>query len=232
MSTEPGRVGERAVATVNGKVIGIPAVVDNLGRGLQQDAVRRARTAAAGPDWTWQEFVADAKKLTNPAISSSAPRTSPRHRGHRPAPGGALLWESGRAAARRRTTRRRRSTLAAGLASLNTLRTMAGHGQVDVPDPSDSAYSNLFNSGKIGMPGHRAVGPCPRSPTSSTGCRLRAAYHRHQRRPPRPSPARTIGHLQQQPGLGGAAAEQFLLWLTAPQCTGHTGRCRPATCPA
>src|SRR6266496_3813244 len=60
--------GERAVATVNGKVIGIPAVVDNLAVVYDKTLFAKAGLQPPGPDWTWQEFVADAKKLTNPAI--------------------------------------------------------------------------------------------------------------------------------------------------------------------
>src|ERR1700716_3864104 len=60
--------GERAVATVNGKVIGIPAVVDNLAVVYNKTLFARAGLQPPGPDWTWPEFVADAQKLTNPAI--------------------------------------------------------------------------------------------------------------------------------------------------------------------
>src|ERR1700716_1468844 len=60
--------GERAVATVNGKVIGIPTVVDNLAVVYNKTLFARAGLQPPGPDWTWPEFVADAQKLTNPAI--------------------------------------------------------------------------------------------------------------------------------------------------------------------
>src|SRR6266581_7266998 len=60
--------GERAVATVNGKVIGIPALVDNLAVVYNKTLFAKAGLQPPGPGWTWQDFVADAKKLTNPAI--------------------------------------------------------------------------------------------------------------------------------------------------------------------
>ena len=60
--------GERAVATVNGKVIGIPAVVDNLAVVYNKTLFARAGLQPPGPGWTWQQFEADAQKLTNPAI--------------------------------------------------------------------------------------------------------------------------------------------------------------------
>src|SRR6185437_14804833 len=125
--------GERAVATVNGKVIGIPALVDNLAVVYNNTLFAKAGLPVPGPGWTWQDFVADAKKLTNPAIKQFGtayvtPGTEDTVWHWEP-----LLWE------------------AAGLASLNTLRTMAVTDKSMYLDPSDSAYSNLFNSGKIGM---------------------------------------------------------------------------------
>src|SRR5947209_5602326 len=58
-------VGERDVATVNGKVIGIPALVDNLGVVYNKTLFAQAGLAPPGPGWTWQQFVADSAKLTN-----------------------------------------------------------------------------------------------------------------------------------------------------------------------
>ncbi len=60
--------GERAVATVNGKVIGIPALVDNLAVVYNKTLFAKAGLQPPGPGWTWSDFVADAKKLTNPAV--------------------------------------------------------------------------------------------------------------------------------------------------------------------
>jgi multiple sugar transport system substrate-binding protein len=57
-------VGERKVATVNGKVIGVPALVDNLAVVYNKTLFARAGLAPPGPDWTWAQFQADAKKLT------------------------------------------------------------------------------------------------------------------------------------------------------------------------
>ena len=61
-----------------------------------------------------------------------------------------LLWEAG---GQLLTPDNKKAAFdsAAGLASLNTLRTMAVTDKSMYLDPSDSAYANLFNSGKIGM---------------------------------------------------------------------------------
>src|SRR5205807_1859210 len=103
-----------------------------------------------GPGWTWQDFVADAKKLTNPAIKQFGtayvtPGTEDTVWHWEP-----LLWEAG---GQLLTPDNKKAAFdsAAGLASLNTLRTMAVTDKSMYLDPSDSAYANLFNSGKVGM---------------------------------------------------------------------------------
>src|SRR6266496_1471453 len=142
--------GERAVATVNGKVIGIPAVVDNLAVVYNKTLFAKAGLQPPGPDWTWQEFVADAKKLTNPAIKQFGTAYVTPGTEDTVWHWEALLWEAG---GQLLTPDNKKAAFdsAAGLASLNTLRTMAVTDKSMYLDPSDSAYSNLFNSGKIGM---------------------------------------------------------------------------------
>src|SRR5580692_5276182 len=88
-------VGERDVATVKGKVIGIPALVDNLAVVYNKTLFAKAHLPLPGPDWTWAQFEADAKKLTNPAVKQFGTAYV--------TPGSedtvwhweALLWESG-----------------------------------------------------------------------------------------------------------------------------------------
>src|ERR1700755_1756125 len=58
-------VGERDVATVNGKVIGIPALVDNLAVVYNKKLFAQAGLQPPSASWTWSDFVADARKLTN-----------------------------------------------------------------------------------------------------------------------------------------------------------------------
>src|SRR5215469_16786588 len=60
-------VGERDVATVNGKVIGVPALVDNLAVVYNKTLFAQAGLKPPTQNWTWSQFVADAKRLTNPA---------------------------------------------------------------------------------------------------------------------------------------------------------------------
>ena len=205
--------GERAVATVNGKVIGIPAVVDNLAVVYNKTLFAKAGLQPPGPDWTWQEFVADAKKLTNPAIKQFGTAYVTPGTEDTVWHWEALLWEAG---GQLLTPDNKKAAFdsAAGLASLNTLRTMAVTDKSMYLDPSDSAYSNLFNSGKIGM---LVTGPWDLSvfPNVKYGVQVMPAY-----------PGTSGGHqtisgpdnwvIFNNSPARVAAAEQFLLWLTAP----------------
>jgi multiple sugar transport system substrate-binding protein len=57
----------QATATVDGKVIGFPAVVDNLGLIYNKDLFDAAGVAYPTKDWTWDDFRAAAKALTDPS---------------------------------------------------------------------------------------------------------------------------------------------------------------------
>ena len=55
------------MATVNGKVLGVPALVDNLAVVYNKDLFAQAGVPSPSPDWTWDDLVADAKALTDPS---------------------------------------------------------------------------------------------------------------------------------------------------------------------
>ena len=57
----------RQTATPNGHVIGFPAVVDNLALMYNKKLFQAAGLAAPTNTWTWDDFRAAAKKLTDPA---------------------------------------------------------------------------------------------------------------------------------------------------------------------
>jgi multiple sugar transport system substrate-binding protein len=204
--------GERAVATVNGKVIGIPALVDNLAVVYNKTLFAKAGLQPPGPDWSWQDFVADAKKLTNPAIKQYGtayvtPGTEDTVWHWEP-----LLWEAG---GQLLTADNKKAAFdsAAGLAALNTLRMMAVTDKSMYLDPSDSAYSNLFNSGKIGM---LVTGPWDLATFNNVkyGVQVMPSF-----------PGTSGGHqtisgpdnwvVFNNGSARTTAAEQFLLWLTA-----------------
>ncbi len=210
-------VGERDVATVNGKVIGIPALVDNLAVVYNKTLFAKAGLQPPSPNWTWSQFMADAQRLTDPAIKQFGTAYV--------TPGSedtvwhweALLWEAGGEILNPSNTKAAFDS-PAGLKSLETLSTMAVTDKSMYLDPTDSEYANLFNSGKIGM---LVTGPWDLSgfPNVHYGVQIM------------PSFAGTDGGHQTISGPDNwvifnngsarvAAAEKFLLWLTAtPQAT-------------
>jgi multiple sugar transport system substrate-binding protein len=60
----------RQVATSNGKVIGIPALVDNLALIYNKKLFDAAGMAYPTDQWSWDDFRAAAKKLTNKATNT------------------------------------------------------------------------------------------------------------------------------------------------------------------
>ncbi|MBV9444346.1 MAG: ABC transporter substrate-binding protein [Streptosporangiaceae bacterium] len=205
-------VGERDVATVNGKVIGVPALVDNLAVVYNKTLFANAGLTPPGPDWTWQEFQADAKKLTNPAIKQYGTAYV--------TPGNedtvwhweALLWEAG-GQLLSADGKQAAFNSPAGLASLNTLRAMAVTDRSMYLDPTDSAYDNLFNSGKIGM---LVTGPWDLATFTNVkyGVQVMPAYPDGKGHQTISGPDNWV--VFNNGAANVAAAEKFLLWLTAP----------------
>jgi len=205
--------GERDVATVNGKVIGIPALVDNLAVVYNKKLFAKAGLPVPGPDWTWQQFTADARKLTDPAAKQYGTAYVTPGTEDTVWHWETLLWEAGGSLL---TAGNKKAAFdsAAGLQSLETLRTMAVTDKSVYLDPTDNAYANLFNSGKVGM---LVTGPWDLGnfPNVDYGVQVMPSY-----------PGTSGGH-QTISGPDNwvvfnngssqvSAAEQFLLWLTAP----------------
>jgi len=206
-------VGERDVATVNGRVIGVPALVDNLAVVYNKTLFAKAHLPLPSPNWTWPQFVADAKQLTNVSIKQYGTAYV--------TPGSedtvwhweALLWAAGGTILNPANTKAAFDS-PAGLLSLNTLRTMAITQRSMYLDPTDSAYANLFNSGHIGM---LVTGPWDLSgfPNVHYGVQIMPSF-----------PGTTGGHqtisgpdnwvIFNNGASRVSTAENFLLWLTAP----------------
>jgi multiple sugar transport system substrate-binding protein len=206
-------VGERDVATVNGRVIGIPALVDNLAVVYNKTLFGQAHLQPPSANWTWQQFVSDAAKLTNPAKKQFGTAYV--------TPGSedtvwhweALLWEAG-GQILKPGNKQAAFDSPAGLRALTTLRDMAVGDHSMYLDPTDSAYANLFNSGRIGM---LVTGPWDLSafPNVHYGVQIMPSF-----------PGTSGGHqtisgpdnwvIFNNGAAHVAAAEKFLLWLTAP----------------
>ncbi|HEX5189357.1 MAG TPA: ABC transporter substrate-binding protein [Streptosporangiaceae bacterium] len=205
-------VGERAVATVNGKIIGVPALVDNLAVVYNKKLFAQAGLTPPSANWTWAQFQADAKALTKPSIKQYGtayvtPGSEDTVWHWEP-----LLWEAGGQILNSSNTKAAFDS-AAGLQSLNTLRTMAVTDRSMYLDPTDSPYANLFNSGKIGM---LVTGPWDLSGFNHVnyGVQIMPAF-----------PGASGGHqtisgpdnwvLFNNGRAQVSAAEKFVLWLTA-----------------
>jgi multiple sugar transport system substrate-binding protein len=206
-------VGERDVATVKGRVIGIPALVDNLAVVYNKTLFAKAHVPLPSPTWTWPQFVADAQKLTDASIKQYGTAYVTPGTEDTVWHWEALLWEAGGAILNPASTKAAFDS-PAGLTSLDTLRTMAVTDHSMYLDPTDSAYANLFNSGHIGM---LVTGPWDLSafPNVHYGVQIMPSF-----------PGTDGGH-QTISGPDNwvvfnngasrvATAEKFLLWLTAP----------------
>jgi multiple sugar transport system substrate-binding protein len=143
--------GERAVATVDGKVFGVPALVDNLAVVYNKDLFEAAGLPEPTPDWTWADFQADAAAIADPSKKISGVMF--------PADGSettvweyeAMLWAAGGDILNADNTEAVFNS-AAGVRALTTLQQMRQAGSLDLDfNPDSGKYSNLFNSGNMGM---------------------------------------------------------------------------------
>ncbi len=142
--------GETQVATVNGKVIGIPALVDNLAIVYNKKLFQQAGLEPPTPTWTWNDFRAAAKRLTDPAAK--------RYGWSFPADASedtvwhweAMLWEAGGDILGSGNTKAAFDS-PQGVQALSLLKDMAIDDKSLFIDTTNSKYTNLFNAGKIGM---------------------------------------------------------------------------------
>jgi multiple sugar transport system substrate-binding protein len=140
---------ERAVATVGGKIIGIPALVDNLALVYNKKLFAKAGLAAPTPNWTWTDFANAAEKLTDPAIkqfgwayvNDASEDTVWRYWAMLWQAGGSILTSDGKHAA---------FDSPAGLKALTLLQNLVSHQSIYLDNGSDN-YLGLFTSGHIGM---------------------------------------------------------------------------------
>ena len=143
--------GERDVATVNGKVLGVPALVDNLAVVYNKTLFAQHHLAPPGPDWTWGQLAADAKAISDPAKKIFGLTF--------PADGSettvweyeAMLWEAGGHLLNPAGTQAAFNS-PAGVQALQTLRSMQQSHSLYLDFHPDAGTSeSLFNSGKLGM---------------------------------------------------------------------------------
>jgi multiple sugar transport system substrate-binding protein len=143
--------GERDVATVSGKVLGIPALVDNLAVVYNKTLFAEHHLAPPGPDWTWSQLAADAKAITDPSKKIFGLTF--------PADGSettvweyeAMLWEAGGHILNSGNTQAAFNS-PSGVEALTWLRQMQqAHALYLDFHPDAGTSETLFNSGKLGM---------------------------------------------------------------------------------
>lgn len=133
-----------------GKIIGFPAVVDNLALLYNTTVFDAAGVDYPEADWTWDDFRAAAKALTDPATStygyaysvSGTEETTWQFWPHLWQRGGSILSEDG-------TTAEFDSD--AGVDALTFLRDMAVEDQSVYLDQTDTTFGQLFANDRIGM---------------------------------------------------------------------------------
>ena len=140
---------ERNAATVNGKLVGLPALVDNLALVYNKKMFDKAGLAYPTANWTWADFENAALKLTNPDkkqfgwayVADASEDTVWRYWALLWQAGGAILTPDGKKAA---------FDSPAGLKALSMIQALAQKHAIYL-DNGNQNYLGLFNSGHIGM---------------------------------------------------------------------------------
>ncbi len=141
---------ERDAATSNGKVYGVPALVDNLALVYNKKLFDQAHVPYPTDTWTWDDFRSAAKALTDSGskqygwayVNDGSEDTVWRWI--------AMLWQAGGDLLSSDGTKTAFNS-PAGLAATQQLHDMAVTDKSVYLDTGNGNYLNLFNSGKIAM---------------------------------------------------------------------------------
>jgi multiple sugar transport system substrate-binding protein len=141
---------ERDATKVGDKVVGVPALVDNLAIVYNKKLFADAGVAPPTPNWTWDDFRAAAAKLTDPAkgqfgwlIPADGSEDTVWH--YIP-----MLWEAGGNILTPDNTKAAFNS-EAGVKALTTLQQMAVDDKSLYLDTTNENGPKLMNSGKIAM---------------------------------------------------------------------------------
>lgn len=140
----------RTTATPNGQVIGFPAIVDNLSLLYNKTVFDAKKVPYPTDDWSWDDFRAAAKQLTDPAekiygtaYSVSASEDTTWHFWP-------LLWQRG-GSVLSQDQKKAAFNSQAGVDALEFLRAMAVDDKSVYLDQTDERYAPLFEDNRIGM---------------------------------------------------------------------------------
>jgi multiple sugar transport system substrate-binding protein len=139
----------REAATVDGRVIGVPAAAGNLTVVYNKKLFADAGLTEPAPTWTWDDFRADAAALTDHdtnTFGTSWPITGDEDTVWRFWP---LLWQQGGDIMNDDNTQVAFDS-DAGIRALTFVQQMAQDGSI-YPDSSDEKGTQLFLSGHLGM---------------------------------------------------------------------------------
>jgi multiple sugar transport system substrate-binding protein len=139
----------RNVTTVNGKIIGVPALIDNLALVYNKKLFAQAGIPLPTANWTWTDFENAAIKLTDPSkkqfgwayVNDASEDTVWRFWAMLWQAGGSILSPDGKQAA---------FDSPAGLKAMTLLQTLAKHNSIYL-DTGNDVYPGVFSSGHIGM---------------------------------------------------------------------------------
>ena len=139
----------RTTATApDGKVIGIPALVDNLALIYNKKLFDAAGLDYPTDSWSWDDFRAAAKKLTNTATNTYGTAYSVSGSEDTTWHLWPLLWQRG---GKILDGTKPAFNSDAGVAALETFRAMAVDDKSMYLDQTDEKYGPLFNSGHVAM---------------------------------------------------------------------------------
>jgi multiple sugar transport system substrate-binding protein len=202
--------GARSAATYKGRVLGVPALIDNLALVYNKTLFDQAGLSYPTANWTWDDFRAAAKALTDPSKKQfgwSYPMDATEDTVWHYDP---LLWQNGGSILTPDDTKAAFNS-PQGVEALQTMTSMAVDDKSVFLDLQNSVYTQLFNNGKIGM---LVTGPWDLSsfPDVDYGVQVLPGFNGDHETIAGPDMWCVFDN-----GDGRAqAAEEFLQWLTAP----------------
>jgi multiple sugar transport system substrate-binding protein len=214
--------GARTAATFDGKVLGLPALIDDLAIVYNKTLFDDAGLEYPNDQWTWDDLRAAAKALTDQAdkrFGFSYPMDASEDSVWHYDP---LLWQLGGSILNEDESQAAFNS-PEGLQALEVLTGMAVDDKSVFLDIQNSAYTDIFNSGRIGM---LMTGPWDLSsfPDVDYGVEILPGFDGDHQTIAGPD----MWSVFDNSGGREQAALEFLNWLTAPEqvkkealATGH-----------
>ena len=142
--------GQTAAATYEGRLLGVPALIDNLAVVYNKDLFAQAGLEEPSADWSWDDFRAAAEAMTDSStqtFGTAMPADASEDTVWHFDP---LLWQAGGSILSEDGTQAAFNS-EAGVRALEVFRAMAVDDQSMYLDLQNAAIADLFNGGKLGM---------------------------------------------------------------------------------